>query len=240
MAEQKRRSTQGVEKDGIKITQGPGVRKSVWLLALAMALVGLAIFVVIRPALRKLTAAPQTTDLAAKAPARRATEAPRKRSQERIPTKVPMARLPEAAPAPQPEKVTAGPQSTLTPDSEAAEQDTAETNEADQPTGLAVFPPPGTKPIKRGIIVPDGVELPPGYVRHYQTTDDGRQLPPILMFHPDYHPVDEDGNPIPLPEDRVVPPGMAPPDIPIQMLEVPEEGAPVTGGPAQGRRAPER
>ena len=81
MAEQKRRSTQGVEKDGVRITKGSGVRTSVWLLALAMALVGLAIFVVIRPALRKLTAAPPTTDLAAEAPAPQATEAPRKRPQ---------------------------------------------------------------------------------------------------------------------------------------------------------------
>ena len=240
MAEQKRRSMQGSDEDGVKIIQGSGVRTSVWLLALAMALVGLAIFLVIRPALRKSTVAPSSADLAAKAPAPKATEAPRKRLQERVPPTAPMARLPEAAPALQPEKVTAAPQPTLAPDAEAAEQDTGETNEADQPTGLAVFPPPGTKPIKRGIIVPDGVELPPGYVRHYQTTDDGRQLPPILMFHPDYHPVDEDGNPIPLPEDRVVPQGMAPPGIPTQMLEVPEEGAPVTEAPSQGRRAPER
>src|SRR5689334_3480275 len=41
------------------------------------------------------------------------------------------------------------------------------------PSGIALFPPPGTKPLKRGIIVPEGYQLPPGYVRHYQTTDDG-------------------------------------------------------------------
>ena len=91
--------------------------------------------------------------------------------------------------------------------------------------GLAVFPPPGTKPIKHGIVVPEGFELPPGYVRHYQATDDGRRLPPILMFHPDYELVDAQGNPVPMPENRVVPPEMAPPGLPVQMLDDPAQAA---------------
>ncbi len=103
--------------------------------------------------------------------------------------------------------------------------------------GIAVFPPPGTKPIKRGILVPEDFELPPGYVRHYQATDDGQRVPAILMFHPDYHPVDERGEPIPLPADRVVPPEMAPPGMPVEMLQVPQQegGAPGAAGeqPAQ-------
>ncbi|HTO57076.1 MAG TPA: hypothetical protein VMJ74_04740 [Pseudomonadales bacterium] len=90
-------------------------------------------------------------------------------------------------------------------------------------SGVALFPPPGTKPIKRGILVPEDFELPPGYVRHYQATDDGRRVPAILMFHPDYNPVDEHGVPIPIPENRVVPPELAPPGMPIQMLEMPED-----------------
>jgi hypothetical protein len=85
----------------------------------------------------------------------------------------------------------------------------------DGPTGLAAFPPLGTKPLLRGLEVPDGYVLPPGYVRHYQGTDDGRLLPPILRFHPDYQPVDADGRPIPLPADRVVPPELAPPGLPL-------------------------
>jgi len=93
-------------------------------------------------------------------------------------------------------------------------------------TGIAVFPPPGTKPVKRGIIVPEGFELPPGYVRHHQTTDDGKQLPAVLMFHPDFEFVDERGTPVRLPEDRIVPPEMAPPGMPIQMLEVRDPKAP--------------
>ena len=87
--------------------------------------------------------------------------------------------------------------------------------------GIAAFPPPGTDPPKPGVIVPDGVELPEGYVRHYQTTDDGQPLPPILMFHPDYTFTDELGNPVAIPPDRVVPPELVPPGIPVQMLAIP-------------------
>lgn len=90
-------------------------------------------------------------------------------------------------------------------------------------TGVAVFPAPGTKRIKPGIIVPDDFPLPPGYVRHFQATDKGRMLQAILMFHPDYKPQNADGSPIPLSEDRVVPPEMAPPGLPIEILEVPKD-----------------
>lgn len=89
------------------------------------------------------------------------------------------------------------------------------------PTGTQLYRP-GTKPLKRGIVVPDDFELPPGFVRHYQSTDDGERLKAILMFHPDYQPKDERGEPIPLPENRVVPAEMAPPGLPIQMLDLPE------------------
>jgi hypothetical protein len=86
-----------------------------------------------------------------------------------------------------------------------------------------VFPAPGTKKIKPGIVVPDDFELPPGYVRHFQATDKGEMLQAILVFHPDYELVDENGNPIPVPADRVVPPEMAPPGLAVEMLEVPED-----------------
>jgi hypothetical protein len=88
-------------------------------------------------------------------------------------------------------------------------------------TGINAFPRPGTKPLKGGLIVPEGYALPPGYVRHYQVTDDGRQLPPILMFHPDYPPRDASGSPIAVPSDRVVPPELAPAGMPQQWLEPP-------------------
>jgi len=105
----------------------------------------------------------------------------------------------------------------------------------DAPSGIALFPPPGTKPIKRGIVVPDDFELPEGYVRHYQATDDGKMLPAILMFHPDYQPVDAAGHPVPVPEDRIVPPEMAPAGLALQMLEAPENTVPMLEVP-DGRR----
>ena len=69
--------------------------------------------------------------------------------------------------------------------------------------------------------MPDDFELPEGYVRHYQATDDGELLPPILMFHPDFEFFDENGQPIELPEDLIVPPELAPPGMPIVPLELP-------------------
>lgn len=94
--------------------------------------------------------------------------------------------------------------------------------------GITVFPLPGTKPIKRGLVVPDDFPLPEGYVRHYQTTDDGEQLPAILMFHPDYDFVNDKGDPIKVPADRVVPAELAPPGLTRpgetpKMLDVPEK-----------------
>jgi len=90
--------------------------------------------------------------------------------------------------------------------------------------GIAAFNPPGTNPPKSGIIVPEDFELPEGYVRHYQATDDGQRLDAILMFSPDYEFVDPSGHPISLPEDLIVPPELAPPGLPIRMLEIPKRG----------------
>jgi hypothetical protein len=103
--------------------------------------------------------------------------------------------------------------------------------EGEAKAGIAVFPRPGTDPPKAGILVPDGYELPPGYVRHYQATDDGQRLPPILMFHPDFQPVDDRGRPIPLPADRVVPPELAPPGLAPEVLRVPPTYVPFVEDP---------
>jgi hypothetical protein len=104
---------------------------------------------------------------------------------------------------------------------------------AGEKEGIAAFPPPGTDPPKSGILVPDDYQLPPGYVRHYQVTDDGKQLGAILMFSPDFEFVDQSGRPVPVPENRIVPPEMAPPGLPIRMLELPTEQLAPSGG---GRR----
>lgn len=88
--------------------------------------------------------------------------------------------------------------------------------------GIAAFPVPGTDPPKAGLVVPDDFVLPEGYVRHFQATDDGERLPPILMFHPDYDFVDASGNVVALPDDGVVPPELAPPGLPLDPLELPD------------------
>ena len=84
--------------------------------------------------------------------------------------------------------------------------------------GIAAFPPPGTERVKGGIVVPDDFELPEGYVRHHQVTDESESLPAILMFSPDYEFVDAGGRPIPLPADMIVPPELAPPGLPLRVL----------------------
>ncbi|HYB98083.1 MAG TPA: hypothetical protein VEC57_03005 [Candidatus Limnocylindrales bacterium] len=88
--------------------------------------------------------------------------------------------------------------------------------------GIAAFPPPGTSPPLEGLAVPEDFELPEGYVRHYQATDDGQRIEPILMFSPDYEFFDENGQPIPIPENGVVPPELAPPGLPIRRVDIPQ------------------
>jgi hypothetical protein len=64
-------------------------------------------------------------------------------------------------------------------------------------------------------------------MRHYQTTDDGKQLAAILMFHPDFELVGDDGARVAMPADRVVPADLAPPGLPIEMLAVPDTQVPM-------------
>ena len=92
--------------------------------------------------------------------------------------------------------------------------------------GIAAFNPPGTQPLLGGIAVPPDFELPPGYVRHHQVTDDGVDVEPILMFAPDVQFFDEQGRPIAIPDDRVVPPELAPPGLPIRPVDLPTEDGP--------------
>lgn len=91
-------------------------------------------------------------------------------------------------------------------------------NEAGVRTGIGAFNPPGTSPPLEGLAVPADFELPPGYVRHQQATDEGEIIEAILMFSPDLVLRDAQGRPIPLPENRVVPPEMAPPGLPIRWV----------------------
>jgi hypothetical protein len=93
-------------------------------------------------------------------------------------------------------------------------------------SGLGAFSPPGTRPPLVGLAVPEDFVLPEGYVRHYQATDDGQRIEPILRFSPDYEVVDASGRPIEIGEDRVVPPELAPPGLPMRHIVIPEPPAP--------------
>lgn len=94
-------------------------------------------------------------------------------------------------------------------------------------SGLGAFQPPGTRPPLIGLAVPEDFALPAGYVRHYQATDDGQRIEPILMFAPDSSTLVVNGRTITVPPDRVVPPELAPPGLPLRRIVVP---APVDGG----------
>ncbi len=93
-------------------------------------------------------------------------------------------------------------------------------------TGIGAFNPPNTRPNLVGLAVPEDFVLPDGYVRHYQTTDDGQPIDPILMYAPDRQIFDAAGRPIAVPKDRVVPPEQAPPGLPIRRIAIPAPVAP--------------
>jgi hypothetical protein len=206
----RRKAKQSRRADGVTIASAPGARKPfVWLVA-AAALVLLAALIwsgpprtarepvaTPPPVVARADAPPPAQPIRAAKPALRPVRALEPLVQDtgaRAPLAPPSVPVPPAGDAP------AG---TL-------------------PSGIGLFPPPGTEPPKQGIIVPDGFELPEGYVRHYQVTDDGQELAPILMFHPDYDWVDELGNHQAVSPDGVVPPELAPEGLPIEMLELPE------------------
>ena len=87
--------------------------------------------------------------------------------------------------------------------------------------GIAAFNPPGTSPPLEGLAVPEDIELPPGFVRHHQVTDEGEPIEPILMFSPDFEFVDAEGRVVELPADRVVPEELAPAGLPLRRVRIP-------------------
>lgn len=193
----------------VRIVTTGSIRTRVWLLAGAVLLTAAALIAAGRLVIEKMPSVPPPDRAVAASPIpRRVAQVPELRASPRPARPVP---APEpAAPAP--------PAPDLDPDAPTYTVDPP----GSPPSGIGLFPSPGTDPPKRGIIVPDDADLPEGYVRHYQATDDGKALPPILLFHPDYEWVDEQGAVVGLPQSRVVPPEMAPPGIPIQILEIPE------------------
>ncbi len=98
-------------------------------------------------------------------------------------------------------------------------------NEAGVHTGLGAFSPPGTRPPLIGLAVPEDFTLPPGYVRHHQATDDGQRIEAILMFAPGFQLLDAQQRPVDMPKDRVVPPELAPPGLPLRRIVLPPPAA---------------
>jgi hypothetical protein len=101
----------------------------------------------------------------------------------------------------------------------------ARLHQAGVETGLGAFSPPGTRPPLIGLAVPENFVLPPGFVRHHQATDDGQRIEAILMFAPDREFFDGANGPVKIPKDRVVPPELAPPGLPIRRIVVPAPSA---------------
>jgi hypothetical protein len=208
--------------DGVKIVAAPGVRKSVWLIAAAMALVALAALLLVRVGSEQfaadVTAPPTPPKRTAAAPVAPTGEEQTKPVVTRHARRIaaPTSESPPTDPAP-----ARAAQPVEPPSREDAPFSMGKPGET---SGIKLFPAMGTKPTKIGIVVPDDFELPEGYVRHFQAGEDGELLPAILLFHPDFEWVDDAGEPIPLPPDRVVPPELAPPGMPIEMLEVREPG----------------
>jgi len=88
-------------------------------------------------------------------------------------------------------------------------------------TGLGAFNPPGTRPPLVGLAVPEDFELPPGYVRHHQATDDGQSIEAVLMFDPEHPPPAAAGRSLATAQDRLVPPELAPPGLPPRRIVIP-------------------
>jgi hypothetical protein len=215
-----------VDADGVRIEKLPGVRGRVWAIAVVLGLVGVALLLRARSGTDVTggAAAPVAAGATASHAAQGAARPPVAQAPRR--PAAPPQPPPRAAPQPPAAAVRAVPPpaaegAPMAPESEQ-EPMFGEPNPG-EPSGIALFPPMGSDPIKRGLVVPEDFELPPGYVRHYQATDDGERVPAILMFHPDYQPLDANGEPLALPADRVVPPDLAPPGLPVQMLELPED-----------------
>lgn len=95
-------------------------------------------------------------------------------------------------------------------------------NHAGIRSGIGAFNPPGTSPPLAGLAVPEDFDLPEGFVRHHQVTDEGEPLEAILMFSPDYEFYDAEGRLVAIPENRIVPPELAPPGLPIREMVPPK------------------
>ncbi|MGY6587966.1 MAG: hypothetical protein ACXIUB_06700 [Wenzhouxiangella sp.] len=127
---------------------------------------------------------------------------------------------------PTPDRRTGEPASLPADTARASRLARSSASSADGPVGIHAFPPLGTRPKLAGIIVPEDFELPPGYIRHFQSSDDGQRLPPILMYDPLNPPLDDAGEPMDIPPDRIVPADRVPAGMPIEVLDLPDDTEP--------------
>lgn len=194
-----------VDSDGVTRIQRKGTSSGMWIVGL-----GLGFTVVCLLLSAWLVSSP--------APVPATPEADPVRLAQGTPAPSPTPSRPAPKATPRPQNVPAQPSSEPALQEEPVPQDAAPAGPAE---GINLYRQ-GTSPLKQGIIVPEDFELPQGYVRHYQSTDNGEGIKPILMFHPDYKPVDSKGVPVELPANRVVPPELAPAGMPIEILELPE------------------
>ena len=199
--------------DGVTIAPGRSPGKAWLALAGASAVAGVALFALFRaPAPAPDPRAAQPPDVASAPPA--------------PPLAMPAPQIPGAPGESDRASSPSRAQDEAVPDDPEPSDATASDVEGDPrertPSGIALFPPRGTDPVRTGVVVPDSFDLPEGFMRHYQVTDDGQELPPILVVHPDFELLDAQGQPVDRPEGGVVPPELAPPGLPIETLVVPE------------------
>ena len=229
----------GVDPDGIRtLDQGPGRRAArVRRIVLSAAVVTILVVAITTTALVELRRQPAVPAERTVPVASRETPGGAPKKVVRAPS-IPPQDVPAADRAREPAPTRAGPDAT--PPSTATGADRSleglvrnvyeGLGSHGDGEGIAAFPPKGTNPPKPGLIVPEDFQLPEGYVRYYQVTDEGQRLDPILMFSPDYEFVDASGKPIALPADGIVPPEMAPPGLPVRMLEIPPDARATPGG----------
>ncbi len=226
--------------DGIRVVreQGDGPRTAIVAVAIVVV-AAIAAFVALRvggsrgdaPPSRLSTSARRTSMHGARpdSPPNRDAAQPRKPTKETPPRRAIAIRrskpkVPDEAEHGEPRKRDAAGEAPGDKQPEVAAGDyIAALRDTGERAGIAAFPPPGTRPSRSGVVVPPDYDLPEGLARHYQSTDDGRRLDPILVVAPGYEIVDEAGEAVALTDDRIVPPEYAPPDLPVHLLEVPFE-----------------
>ena len=219
--------------DGVRLTADDGAARSIALLVLAVAIVALAAGLL-------LEGGPDQSPTPIEDQSSRATTLTSGRSASAAIAGIPPEHVAPIAAKPRLEPRRMSDEQMMRALERAEARGTIDVGRPGDVTGIAAFPAPGTKPLRRGIVVPDDFELPPGYVRHYQSTDDGHQLPAVLMFHPDFELVDANGNVVPLPTDHVVPPDLAPEGLAIQLLDAPEPRIELVQPPGGRRDAAQR